>query len=262
MKAVKRRIIIVLICVILAIPVTIHAQVNTYVDDAARPVDRSTEIVIKEYSAEGLTTYDVERDLSVDWKEFWLNYMESHGDELKNGFFRYVSRVFPTYPSPALSFRDLRINIHPENKWKNWYSVTYDASGILVMKKTVINEALVSTVDKLSNRFAEGSRFALDKISLFREIDNEGYREEVKDKLTEILLDKGYRVVAKEYFERLLKEQGGYSSGIYNDATTVQNNNFSAVGYLVNVKITESFVRLQVVNVSTGEYEGNVIVNF
>ena len=77
-----------------------------------------------------------------------------------------------------------------------------------------------------------------------------------------ILLNKGYRVVAKEYFEKLYQEQQDQQSGIYNEKTTVQENNFSAVGYYINVKVTETFVRVQVVNVSTGEYEGNATVNF
>ena len=35
-----------------------------------------------------------------------------------------------------------------------------------------------------------------------------------------------------------------------------------AVGYYINVKVTETSLRVQVVNVSTGEYEGNATVNF
>ena len=77
-----------------------------------------------------------------------------------------------------------------------------------------------------------------------------------------MLLDKGYKVVAKEYLERLYEEQQNQQSGIYNDKTTVQENNFSAVGYYINVKVTETSLRVQVINVSTGEYEGNSTVNF
>ena len=77
-----------------------------------------------------------------------------------------------------------------------------------------------------------------------------------------MLLDKGYRVVAKDYLEKLYEEQEAQQSGIYNERTTVQENNFSGVGYYINVNVTETFVRVQVVNVSTGEYEGNATVNF
>ena len=77
-----------------------------------------------------------------------------------------------------------------------------------------------------------------------------------------MLLDKGYKVVAKEYLEKLYQEQQDQQSGIYNDRTIVQENNFSAVGYFLNIKLTESSVRVRVVNVSTGEYEGNATVNF
>ena len=69
-------------------------------------------------------------------------------------------------------------------------------------------------------------------------------------------------VVAKEYLDKLYEEQQAQQSGIYNDNTTVKDNNFSAVGYYINVKITETSLRVQVINVSTGEYEGNATVNF
>ncbi len=84
----------------------------------------------------------------------------------------------------------------------------------------------------------------------------------VKDMVVDILLDNEYKVVAKEYLEKLYEEQQQQQSGIYNEKTTVQDNNFSAVGYYVNVKVTETSVRVQVVNVSTGEYEGNATINF
>ena len=87
-------------------------------------------------------------------------------------------------------------------------------------------------------------------------------RETLKDQLIDVLLDNGYKVVAKEYLERLYQEQQDQQSGIYNDRTTVQGDNFSGVGYYLNVKVTETSLRVQVVNVSTGEYEGNATVNF
>ncbi len=85
-------------------------------------------------------------------------------------------------------------------------------------------------------------------------------REEYQDQVVEILLDKGYKVVAKEYLEKLYEEQKNQQSGIYNEKTTVQENNFSAVGYYLNVKLTETSLRVQVINVSTGEYAGNATV--
>ena len=66
---------------------------------------------------------------------------------------------------------------------------------------------------------------------------------------------------AKEYFEKLYKEQKGQQSGIFNTETIVKDNNFSAVGYFISVRITEEYVQVQVVNVSTGEYEGNITIN-
>ena len=68
-------------------------------------------------------------------------------------------------------------------------------------------------------------------------------------------------LTAKEHLEKLNKEQQGQQSGIYNEETTVESNNFTAVGYFINVRITEEYIQVQVINVSTGEFEGNVTVN-
>lgn len=38
--------------------------------------------------------------------------------------------------------------------------------------------------------------------------------------------------------------------------------NFSAVGYFLTIRITEEYLQVQVVNVSTGEYVGNVTESF
>jgi len=75
-------------------------------------------------------------------------------------------------------------------------------------------------------------------------------------------MDKGYRIVAKEYLERLYNEQKSQQSGIFNESTTAQENNFSAVGYFISVwEIFDSF-KVQVVNVSTGEFEGVAKENY
>ena len=70
-------------------------------------------------------------------------------------------------------------------------------------------------------------------------------------------------MVAKEHLQKLYQEQQDQlNSGLYNPDTTVEGSKFSAVGYFINVKVTETSIRVQVVNVSTGEYEGNATVNF
>lgn len=115
--------------------------------------------------------------------------------------------------------------------------------------KQAINKALLN--------IKEGSRLALDQIRTINGAD----KEDFKDQVVEILLDEGFKVVAKEYLERLYEEQQNQQSGIYNDRTTVQENNFSAVGYYINVKRTDTAVKVQIINVSTGEYEANVTVN-
>lgn len=119
-------------------------------------------------------------------------------------------------------------------------------------------ETLSQGMERAFRNVREGSRMAIDQVTAVNGVD----KEEIKDKVIDVLLDKGYKVVAKEFLERLQKEQQQQQSGVFNDNTTVQENNFSAVGYFVNVKISESSVRIQVINVSTGEYEGNTTINF
>ena len=136
----------------------------------------------------------------------------------------------------------------------------YSISATVVISDTEAeaNEKLSQAIDKALRNVREGSRLAIDQVSVRTGINREDY----KDQLIDILLDKGYKVVAKEYLEKLYEEQQDQQSGIYNDRTTVQENNFSAVGYYINVKVTETSLRVQVVNVSTGEYEGNATINF
>lgn len=117
---------------------------------------------------------------------------------------------------------------------------------------------LSQALNKALRNVREGSRLAIDQVTVPYSVE----KETLKDQLLDLLLDKGYKVIAKDYLDKLYEEQQAQQSGIYNDNTTVQDNNFSAVGYYINVKVTETSLRVQVVNVSTGEYEGNATVNF
>ena len=121
-------------------------------------------------------------------------------------------------------------------------------------------ESLSKAMDKAFRNVREGSRIAIDMVTVSGGVSIN--REDLKDQIIDALLDKGYKVVAKDYLEKLFEEQKGWESGIYNESTTGKDNNFSAVGYYINVKVKETSLRVQVVNVSTGEYEGNATVNF
>lgn len=117
--------------------------------------------------------------------------------------------------------------------------------------------------DKALMNIREGSRFSIDQVTVKGgDIISKINKETLKDNTIDILLDKGYKVVAKEYLERLYQEQQTQQSGIYNENTVVQENNLSAVGYFLNIKITDESLRVQVINVSTGEYEGNATITF
>lgn len=162
------------------------------------------------------------------------------------------------YPQFALrNFKSDRKLIEFDYSTISGYDAYEDLSASVVIQD--IKKLISTAMNKALRDVPEGSRIAFDRVtSSNEEID----RDDLKDKVTDILLDKGYRIVAKEYFAKLYEEQQAQQSGIYNERTTVQENNFSAVGYYINVKVTETSLRVQVVNVSTGEYEGNATVNF
>lgn len=149
-----------------------------------------------------------------------------------------------------LSKGDLKIN--PDGSVSYFYNYTVVELPDPSMQK------VYEAINKATREVYDGCRFAIDRITI---LDGQSEREVVKSNIIDYLLGRGYKVVAKEHLEKLYREQQDQQSGIYNPNTTVKNNNFSAVGYFLSVRIDYGYVQVQVVNVSTGEFEGNVTVN-
>lgn len=124
-------------------------------------------------------------------------------------------------------------------------------------KSSKTSDPLSKALDRALQNIYDGSRIAVDQIRVTTDMD----RNEVKDRVVELLLDKGFKVVAKDYLERLYEEQKVQQSGKYNDRTVAKSGNFTGVGYYLNVRYTDETIRVQVINVSTGEYEGNVTIS-
>lgn len=164
------------------------------------------------------------------------------------------------YPNKIIDIRDMQTGGYSgvHSGGEHFLSPAYGKVVDLYDPETQTKENLSKAMNKAFSNVREGSRIAIDQVIVTNGIK----RDEFKDHIIDALLDKGYKVVAKEHLDRLYEEQQAQQSGIYNDNTTVKDNNFSAVGYYVNVKITETSLRVQVINVSTGEYEGNATVNF
>lgn len=159
------------------------------------------------------------------------------------------------YPNIEVGIRNLskgNVKVNSDGSVSNYYNYS------VVELPSPVLQKLMEAIDKGTREIDEGHRFALDKLTI---TDGQTDKEKTKSQIVDLLLGKGYKVVAKEYLEKLYKEQQGQQSGIYNPDTTVEGNNFSAVGYYISVRITEEYVQVQVVNVSTGEYEGNVTEN-
>ncbi len=134
----------------------------------------------------------------------------------------------------------------------NYYTYT------IVELPSLLSQKIFEAINKATGEIEEGNRFALDKITV---TDESADKAQVKSQIVNALKSKAYKVVAKEQLEKLYKEQQGQQSGIYNDKTTVKLGNFTAVGYFLSARITLEYVQMQVVNVSTGEIEGDVTVN-
>ena len=168
------------------------------------------------------------------------------------------------YPGKVVDIRNMEVgtlygthNSIPECYYGPAIGKVVDLGG---SPETQSIESLSKAMDKALRNVREGSRVAIDMVTVSGGVSIN--REDLKDQIIDALLDKGYKVVAKDYLEKMYEEQEAQQSGIYNESTTVKTENFSAVGYYINVKVTETSLRVQVVNVSTGEYEGNATVNF
>ena len=191
----------------------------------------------------------------------YSNYKEYSNEQLYSIILDEANRRYSAlYPNYYL--RDFKSKHQVTKRYVagDIYEYTYYVSATAVIplasQPKTLENPLTKAIDKALLEVRESSRIAIDQIKVPTGTD----KEEYKDQVVEILLDKGFKVVAKEYLERLYEEQLGQQSGIYNDKTTVQENNFSAVGYYLNVKLTETSLRVQIINVSTGEYEGNVTI--
>jgi hypothetical protein len=158
-------------------------------------------------------------------------------------------------PNKEVGIRNLAVGdvkVNGDGSVSHYYTYT------VVELPSPVVQKLIETINKATREIDEGNRFALDKLTI---TDGQTDKEKTKGQIVDLLLGKGYKVVAKESLEKLYNEQQGQQSGIYNPNTTVEGNNFTAVGYYISVRITEEYVQVQVVNVSTGEYEGNVTEN-
>jgi hypothetical protein len=225
---------------------------------AQEPIDfrkgpKPTEIVIGKISQ----TYRLSGETRFSDPELYNKLMELAKKE-------YPNHQYIDIRNAKDDFRvDFNQGYWDGKEWRNSYRRCYlDVTAIIVEPdfQTLIRPQLSKTMDKALRNVREGSRVAIDMATISGDVEIN--RDDFKDQIIDVLLDKGYRVVAKDYLEKLYDEIKDQESGIYNDGTTVKPDNFSAVGYYINVKVTETSLRVQVVNVSTGEYEGNATVNF
>ena len=202
------------------------------------------------------------------WMSYPITQKRDNGNSTENPYatkLRWyetlLEKAKQEYPNKTVDIRGMEVGTlrSTSNKYGDYYNGPAIGKVVdLRDPETQTYGNLSQAINKALRNVREGSRMAIDQVSVTYGMD----KEALKDQLLDVLLDKGYKVIAKEYLEKLYEEQEAQQSGIYNENTTVKDNNFSAVGYYINVKVTETSLRVQVVNVSTGEYEGNATVNF
>lgn len=180
-------------------------------------------------------------------------------EELYSKLLEFAKEDYPNYSDLSLrSFVQSRTSqIYSETGAERF---TYKVSAIVVIRdpEELAASNLSRALEKALKNVQQESRLSIDQVVVLSGVNKDDYI----DQLIDLLLEKGYRVVAKQYLQKLYEEQQNQKSGIFNEGTTVEENNFSAVGYYVNVRVTETSLRVQVINVSTGEYEGNATINY
>ena len=141
-------------------------------------------------------------------------------------------------PNKEVGIRNLAVGdvkVNGDGSVSHYYTYT------VVELPSPVVQKLIEAINKATREIDEGNRFALDKLTI---TDGQTDKEKTKGQIVDLLLGKGYKVVAKESLEKLYNEQQGQQSGIYNPDTTVEGNNFTAVGYFISVRITEEYVQL------------------
>lgn len=215
-------------------------------EEAKKPLQKG-EIIIDRFGGQ-------HRDIELNGRYYDIDQKNNKSGVIQAAY----NYARDKYPNRNVFLRNMMIEHYYVNG--GWDCVSgvdiCELSGDFI--KTHLNKAF----DKALMNIREGSRFSIDNVTISGNLTNDIDKESVKDNVIDVLLDKGYKVVAKEYLERLYQEQQVQQSGIYNENTVVQENNLSAVGYFLNIKITDESLRVQIVNVSTGEYEGNATITF
>ena len=140
------------------------------------------------------------------------------------------------HPNKEVGVRNLAVGdvkVNGDGSVSHYYTYT------VVELPSPVVQKLIEAINKATREIDEGNRFAIDKLTI---TDGQTDKEKTKGQIVDLLLGKGYKVVAKEYF-------------------TTEEYHHTALGYYISVRITEEYVQVQVVNVSTGEFEGNVTEN-
>lgn len=177
-------------------------------------------------------------------------------DNLQSAYKAALREAKQANPQKEVGIRNLSkgdVVVNGDGSVSNYYNYT------VVALPSVVEQKMYEAIGKVTREIEEGSRFAIDKISI---TDDKTDKKKINGQVVDYLLGKGYKVLAKEKLQKLYKEQQDQRSGIYNDETVSEMGKFSAVGYYICVSITEEYVQVQIVNVSTGEYIGNVTENF
>lgn len=178
--------------------------------------------------------------------------------EAYNGALREAKKK---YPNKAVDIRNLKMGESVfDSKGNSSPQYTYTIVELPDAITLALSSALRGALADV--RIDKEGKFAIDKV-VSDEYRNNVDKEKIRSEVIFILKENGHKLVAREALPALYKDiKGQHGTDVYNPETIVKDKNFSATGYYIDITITDDYLQVYIINVSTGEYDGNAIVYF
>ena len=156
-------------------------------EEAKKPLQKG-EIIIDRFGGQ-------RGDIELNGRRY--NIDQTSSSDIIQAAYNYAK---DKYPNKNVFLRNMMIE---QYRWsENWW---YCVSGVDICEKLsgdyIIKTHLNKAFDKALMNVREGSRFSIDNVTVSGDITSEINKESVKDNVIDVLLDKGYKVVAKDYLE-------------------------------------------------------------
>ena len=221
--------------VLLTTALSLMMCMGVFAQDCGTCSPKEYEIVLDSHSASfSSPTYN-----SSDGNHYYYGYSDQ---ELYNILLNKAKQIYPNRSN--LKIRNMKLEKTEKTKTEKkerkesffhdvYHTFLYNGTFTVVVEdpqakqQIVAKEAQERVLKKALSKLDEstskalinipiGARMAIDNITVSGSSNSDAF----KDNLLDILLDKGYRVVAKEYLQKLYQEQQDQlNSGLYNPDT-------------------------------------------